>query len=113
MPDAGNRRVLLDENVDRLIEPLFDAELAVVRVDVQGWKGMKNGELLRMAEREFDVFVTMDRSLPHQQKIENYDLAVVVIRSISNSFVHVRPLMDGINGAVKSAKPGTVVEVAR
>jgi hypothetical protein len=34
-----------------------------------GWSGVKNGELLRRAAGVCDVFVTLDRSLQHQQKI--------------------------------------------
>ncbi len=40
MPDATARRVLLDENVDRLIRPLFDADLDVLTVQERGWDGM-------------------------------------------------------------------------
>ena len=53
-------RVLLDENIDRLLKPRFDADMEVLTVQERGWKGMKNGELLRVAQLEFDVFVTMD-----------------------------------------------------
>ena len=32
-----------------------------------GWAGIKNGRLLAAAEKEFDVFVTVDRNLSFQQ----------------------------------------------
>jgi hypothetical protein len=34
-----------------------------------GWAAMRNGDLLRPAEREFDVFVTVDRNLSVQQNL--------------------------------------------
>jgi hypothetical protein len=32
-----------------------------------GWAGVKNGELLQMAARRFDVLLTVDRNLEYQQ----------------------------------------------
>lgn len=52
-------RVLLDENIDRLLKGLFAPEFEVVTAQERGWQGKSNGELLRAAEQEFDVFVTM------------------------------------------------------
>jgi hypothetical protein len=31
------------------------------------WSGIRNGALLRLAAREFEVFITIDRSIEHQQ----------------------------------------------
>src|SRR5687768_7733351 len=105
MPETLLRRVLLDENIDRQLKPLFHAGLDVLTVREQGWDGFKNGELLRAAATAFDVFVTMDRNLSYQQNLTVLDLAVVVIRSISNSYVDVAPLMTKVNAAVLAATP--------
>jgi hypothetical protein len=99
-------RVLLDENVDRLLKPLFNATFDVVTVQERGWSGLANGDLLRAAAGEFDVFVTMDRNLPHQQNLTALELAVVVIRARSNAFVDVAPLMPAVNEALGEARPG-------
>ena len=32
-------------------------------VPQMGWAGVKNGQLLALAEAEFDVFITVDRNL--------------------------------------------------
>ncbi len=113
MPDVAARRVLLDENVDRQLKPLFDTDLEVLTVREQGWDGVKNGELLRAAAEEFDVFVTMDRNLPYQQNLKVLDLAILVVRSVSNAFVDVAPLMPAVNAAVRVAEPGVATVVAR
>lgn len=80
-------RVLLDECVPRRLAVAF------VGVDVRtvaqvGWATTKNGALLRLAQQEFDVFVTTDQRLQHQQTIANLDLAVVVLvaRATSSTF---------------------------
>jgi hypothetical protein len=113
MPEITRRRVLLDENIDRQLKPLFHADLEVLTVREEGWDGLKNGELLRVAAVTFDVFVTMDRNLPYQQNLTVLNLAVIVIRSISNSFVDVAPLMAEVNAAVLAAAPGTATVVSR
>ena len=80
------RRVLLDENLPRLLKkelPHFDVH-TVAEAD---WAGIQNGALLRLAETQFDVFVTADRSLPHQQMLSNFRLGIVVIIAGSTKLV--------------------------
>jgi hypothetical protein len=54
-------RVLLDENVDRRLKRAFDEQHEVSTVPERGWAGMKNGELLEAAGKEFDALVTADQ----------------------------------------------------
>jgi Domain of unknown function (DUF5615) len=70
-------RVLLDENVDRRLKRTFDEQHEVSTVPARGWAGMKNGELLEEAGKEFDVLLTTDRGIPHQQNLLRFDLAVI------------------------------------
>jgi hypothetical protein len=59
--------MLLDECVDwRLARPIAGHEVATARQ--MGWTGIKNGQLLALASKHFDVFVTVDRKLPTQQR---------------------------------------------
>jgi hypothetical protein len=44
-----------------------------------GWTTIKNGELLALPAAEFDVFVTVDRNLSFQQKLDSYPVAVIVL----------------------------------
>jgi hypothetical protein len=66
-------KILLDECVDRR----FARDLVghqVTTVQKRGWSGIKNGELLALAEKEFNTFVTVDRRLASEQRphqIEN------------------------------------------
>jgi predicted nuclease of predicted toxin-antitoxin system len=55
-------KILLDECLDRrLARELPGHEVAATHQ--KGWAGIENGELLRLAEKEFDVFLTVDRNL--------------------------------------------------
>jgi hypothetical protein len=46
-----------------------------------GWAGIEDGELLRIAESDFEVFVTVDRNLSFQQNLPTYNIAVFVLRA--------------------------------
>ena len=59
-------RILQDENLDwRLARALPGQQVESVQKNV--WAGIKNGELLARAEKEFDVFVTQDGNMQFQQ----------------------------------------------
>lgn len=84
-------RVLLDECVDRrFASDLIGHE--VTTVPRRGWAGIKNGDLLALADKEFDVFVTVDRKLATQQDLTKFKLAIVLIRARTNRLVDLKPL---------------------
>src|ERR1700757_1510331 len=101
-------RLLLDENLDwRLRRDL--PEHHVEAVPLIGWAGIENGELLRKTvEAGFDVLVTMDSNMVHQQNIGRYAIAVVALRAAWNRLVDTRPLMPALLAALSQLKPGTV-----
>ena len=104
------RRILLDECVDwRLSRHLRPH--AVTTVAQLGWSGVKNGRLLRQAEGEFDIFVTVDRNLSFQQRVINFDLAVVVLKASSNRLQDLLPLVSDLLNACQTIAPGSVVVV--
>lgn len=105
-------RVLLDENVDRRIKRFFDARHEVFTVADKGWTGKKNGELLGLAQREFDAFVTTDRGIPHQQDIARLDLTVIILEARSTTIEDLTPLMQRVNAALERPDPGTAVSVS-
>ena len=58
-------RVLLDECVPRALRDDIPGH-EVRTVAEAGWAGVKNGELLRLAAGQFDLLLTVDRSVEHQ-----------------------------------------------
>ena len=48
-----------------------------------GWSELDNGRLLAAAEETFDVLVTTDRNLRHQQSMTGRRLAVLVLPTTS------------------------------
>ena len=101
-------RVLLDENLDwRLSRDL--SEHQVESVPLIGWAGIENSELLSKAvDAGFDVLVTMDSNMVHQQKIGRYAIAVVALRARSNRLADTRPLMPALLALLPHTQPGKV-----
>lgn len=84
-------RVLLDEMLDRRLKRWLPEGVEVVTVRERGWDTKKNGELLTLAEKEFDVLLTTDRGIPHQQDLSRFDLTVVVLTARSNRLSDLEP----------------------
>jgi predicted nuclease of predicted toxin-antitoxin system len=101
-------RLLLDENLDwRLRRDLSGHQTE--SVSSLGWTGIKNGELLaKAADAGFNVLVTMDTNMVHQQNIGRYAIAVLALRARSNRLADSRPLMPALLASLPQLKPGTV-----
>jgi len=52
----------------------------------------KNGDLLALAEKEFDAFITVDRKLSSQQDLTKFRIPVLLLRARTNRLEHIRPL---------------------
>jgi hypothetical protein len=76
----------------------------------QGWDRLTNGELLIVAEQAgFDVFVTTDKNIRHQQNLSVRKIAIVVLSR--QQWPHLRPRVQAIVDAVNAATPGSFAEV--
>lgn len=84
-------KLLLDECIDRKLAREFPG-YEVKTVPQMGWAGVKNGQLLTLAEAEFDVFITVDRNLSFQQNLPQFDIAVIVLQASSNRLSDLKPL---------------------
>lgn len=71
-------KLLLDECVDRRLGKDFTG-YEVKTVPQMGWAGIKNGQLLALAEAEFDFFITVDQNLSFEQNLTQFDIAVIVL----------------------------------
>ncbi len=59
-------RVLLNEMLDWRLKRWLPEGIEIATVRERGWDSKKNGELLTLAEKEFDTLLTTDRGIPHQ-----------------------------------------------
>lgn len=104
-------RILLDECVPRRLRQNLPGH-DVRTVPEMGWSGKKNGELLQlMAGQNFEVLLTVDQSLRHQQNVQAVGVAVIVLVAASNRLADLVPLMPAALASLSSIKPGDVIEI--
>lgn len=71
------------------------------------WAGLKNGELLSIAQDSFDVFVTTDRNLVFQQNIPQFAIGIIVLRARSNRLADLRLLVPRLLEVLDTVARGT------
>ena len=85
-------------------------EHSVDRSAEKGWELLENGELIRKAEEEgYEVIVTTDQSLRHQQNLAGRRLAIVVL--LSTAWPRVQGRTQEIRTAIEEVRPGELREV--
>jgi len=78
-------KILLDESLPRKLRNDFPEMYDIWTVRDKGWLGKKNGELLQlMTEEKFEIFITVDQNLPHQQNIGRFEIVIVVLCAKDN-----------------------------
>jgi predicted nuclease of predicted toxin-antitoxin system len=101
-------RVLLDECCPKpLKNALTGAE--VFTVEMAGIKGVKNGELVKHADNNFDVLITADKNLRYQQQLANHKVAIIELPF--NSWKRVQSIVPQIQNALTNIRPGQYVEI--
>lgn len=103
-------KVLFDECVPTLLRKYFVGH-EVITVTEQGWSGIKNGKLLKLASENFDVFITVDKNLSFQQNMAALPIPVIVVHSPSNKIKHLSPLMPAVLSLLSQKLPMSVLDV--
>jgi len=93
-------RILLDECVPWPMYKLLTGHACSTVQDL-GWGGIKNGELLRRADGDFDVFVTSDQNIRYQQNLAGRNIAILElstndINRIQAASVLIQEALEGI-----------------
>jgi predicted nuclease of predicted toxin-antitoxin system len=104
-------RVLFDECLPaRLARDLVGHDVSTA--PKMGWAGLKNGALLtRAVDAGFDIFLTVDKNLPKQQKLGGYAIFVVVLRCDTNDIADLRKLVPELLTHLPGAKNGEALIV--
>lgn len=104
-------RVLLDECLPKKLKYDLVSHQCPCAPEV-GWAGVKNRELLTLAEASgFQVFLTIDQGIESQQNLTARRISVVLINSKSNRLSDLQCLVPEILRMVTSLKPGQLVKV--
>lgn len=106
--------ILLDENLlsRKLKQPFLEAGHSVNNVYDMGWRGLKDREILDLAESHpFDVFITADKNLQYQQNLGNRSIRIVVLDSSSTRPERLIPLMVQLSSLVESLSVGAAIQI--
>ena len=101
--------VLFDQGTPVPIRPFLKEHIVQTAAE-RGWDTLENGELLKAAEAAgFDVLVTPDKNIRHQQNLTVRTIALVVLGNPRWPVLrlHVKRVVAAVNGAT----PGSYTEV--
>ena len=105
-------KVLIDECAPRALKhSLLANGHECFTVQDAGWSGKENGELLAVAEVEFNVLITLDTSLRYQQNLAGRKIAIVVIHAQSNRLSDISPHFPACLKALEGIKPGDIIHI--
>jgi len=76
-----------------------------------GWSGIKNGELLALAEGEYDVFLTADQNLRYQQNLARRTIAIIELPT--NTLSVVKTLVPEILNELTTIRPGVYIRIKK
>jgi hypothetical protein len=102
------KKILLDENLPVALRHLL-AEFQVVTVQFQGWSGKQNGELISLIDGRFDVFLTGDKNLRYQQRIETRQISIIELPF--TRLQSLEPYLDQIRAAIRNSVVGDYIQI--
>lgn len=70
----------------------------------RGWGGIKNGDLLRLAEGEFDLFITSDQNNRYQQNMAGRRIPILELST--NDLRRIQAAAAEIQAVVTAIQPG-------
>lgn len=103
-------KIIFDENVPWPLRRFFTGH-SVSSVQVEGWAGFRNGELIQLLDNRFDVFVLADKNLRYQQNLQ--ERAIAFVELPTNRWPLLQRMIPRILSAVEDARPGsyTIIEM--
>jgi predicted nuclease of predicted toxin-antitoxin system len=105
-------RLLIDECAPRALKSFLVGEgHDCLSVQEAGWAGKRNGELLKLAEGRFDVFITLDTNLQYQQNMVGRQIGIIVIRAQSNRLNDLKPYFSDCIQALEVIQAGQMVHI--
>jgi hypothetical protein len=101
-------KILFDQGVPAPLRRALTVHSVSTAYEV-GWHELDNGELLKAAEQQFDVLVTTDKNLRHQQDLKRQRMAVLILPS--TSWPIIQGYLSEITIAIDQLRPGDVREL--
>jgi predicted nuclease of predicted toxin-antitoxin system len=104
-------KMLLDECLPKKLAE-FLIEFEVKTVTEMGWRSKKNGELIKAAEENgFDVLLTVDKNIKHQQNSDNIKISIAVFDVLRNKIEFLTPLIPVFIEKIKDFRKGIIYRI--
>ena len=105
-------KLLLDEQMPRKIARRFPDGITVDHVQLNGWEGIKNGALLKIAaENGYDALISADKNMSYQQNDQKLPLSVVVLHVYQLRIEHLMPLIPSALEKLRSTSEPAFIRV--
>lgn len=101
-------RILIDECVPRPILKFLTGHNATT-VQETGWGAYENGDLLRLAESSFDLFITADQNIRYQQNLAGRQIAIIELST--NHWGIIQANIALVINAVQTVQPAEYFEL--
>jgi predicted nuclease of predicted toxin-antitoxin system len=99
-------RILFDQGTPAPLRRALAAHHVSTAYEM-GWAELANGALLAAAEVDFDILVTTDKNLRHQQTLDRQRLAILILPT--TNWPEIRMHEKLIVDTVKALRPGEVI----
>lgn len=68
------------------------------------WNGKSNGELLKlMLDNNFDLIITFDKNIEHQQNFKKFTIPVLVLNTLDNTYETIKNYKDEIVNIINTS----------
>lgn len=101
-------KIIIDECVPSIVKRGLP-ERSIITVQDMGWAGIKNGQLLKLVAAQFEVFITSDKNLRHQQNLSAIDVSIILLPS--NQVPVINALLPKIDSALANIGENDFVEL--
>ncbi|MBS1793180.1 MAG: DUF5615 family PIN-like protein [Acidobacteria bacterium] len=101
-------KIIIDECVPHIVKKRLTGR-EIKTVQEMGWAGVKNGELLKLVEAEFDIFITSDKNLRYQQNLQDRRIAILLLPS--NQVPVIENLLPLIDETLSIINPSEFLEI--
>ncbi len=106
-------QVLLDECLPRKLKnELQLLGFSVTTVPEAGFAGKTNGELLRLMESKFNVFISLDKNIQYQQNLKSSTIAFILLMTVDSRYETLKILIPKIAALISTVKPSQIMVIS-
>lgn len=101
-------RILFDQGTPMPLRRVLASHTVSTAFEM-GWSNLENGDLLREAEKQFDLLVTTDQNLRYQQNLAGRRLTILVLPT--TNWLEIEEHSEEVATAVTTIQPGEYREL--